>query len=202
MAWPAIAASISGLMSGQISDQMSWNRLPERARVLGAEDLGVGVVVEEAQILAPRHEHREPGLQQEADDGSQRLRPGFRRSERRGGPVVSAHQRAHLSTAGKKLKCPRHARPSGVVPRLAARARFSHHRDLEENRPSALHESLFVQNHIFRNLSREHLIYLQLPASDDHDVHGRCECAVLERARIPSMLPRRAALTAHVQRLT
>ena len=43
----------------------------KRARMLGAENLGVGVVVEEAERVPPRNEHRKLRLEQEADDGAQ-----------------------------------------------------------------------------------------------------------------------------------
>ena len=67
-------------------------RPPDRGRVLGAQDLGVGIVVEEAQRRPPGHEHRELRSQQQADHAAQRLRPSFRRSQRRLAPVVVAHQ--------------------------------------------------------------------------------------------------------------
>ena len=67
--------------------------LPERARVLRAEDLGVRVVVEKAEVLAPRDEHREPRLQQQADDGSQR------RGHDSGGPSGEADQSCERMSA-------------------------------------------------------------------------------------------------------
>ena len=43
----------------------------ERGWVLGAEDLGVSIVIEEAESLAPRDEHRELGAEQESNHGAQ-----------------------------------------------------------------------------------------------------------------------------------
>jgi hypothetical protein len=37
----------------------------ERSGMFGAKDLGVRIVIEEAEILAPRHEHRKARLQQQ-----------------------------------------------------------------------------------------------------------------------------------------
>ncbi len=64
-------------------------------RVLGAQDLRIGVIVEEAELRTPGDEHRELGIQQEADDRTQRLWPIRRRTERRARPVVRPHERAH-----------------------------------------------------------------------------------------------------------
>ncbi len=40
----------------------------ERLRVLGVKDLGIGIVVEKAEFLAPGDEHRELGAEQQADN--------------------------------------------------------------------------------------------------------------------------------------
>ena len=53
VAWPAIAASISGLMSVQISDQMSWNRRPSARGMLRAEDLGIRDRCRGSRVPAP-----------------------------------------------------------------------------------------------------------------------------------------------------
>ena len=55
----------------------------ERARMLGPENLGVGVVVEESKRVPPCHEHRKLRLQEQPDDRAQRLRPGFWGTQRR-----------------------------------------------------------------------------------------------------------------------
>ena len=99
--------------------------LAQRTRVLGAEDFRVGVVVEEAQLRAPRDEHRKPRLQQQADHRAQRLRPGFGRAERRGGPVVRTHQRADASPAGQELEGLRHRPTTNASPAGARRRRGS-----------------------------------------------------------------------------
>src|SRR4029434_7081534 len=72
--------------------------------MLRPQYLGIGVVVEKAELFSPRDEHREPGLEQERDNCPQGLRPGFRGPERRLGPVMSAHQRASASAARQKVK--------------------------------------------------------------------------------------------------
>ena len=71
----------------------------ERLRVLGSEDRQIGVVVQECQFRSPGDEHRELGIEQKADDGAERLRPGLRTAERQIRPVVRAHQRAHDAAA-------------------------------------------------------------------------------------------------------
>ena len=76
------------------------------ARMLGAKDLGVRVVVEEAERVSPRDEHREPRLKKEPDDRSQRLRPGFRGAKRRFRPVVRTHQCTHGAASVQELGGP------------------------------------------------------------------------------------------------
>ncbi len=76
------------------------------ARMLGAKDLGVRVVVEEAECVSPRDEHRETRLKKEPDDRSQRLRPGFRSAQRRFRPVVGTHQCTHRAASVQELDGP------------------------------------------------------------------------------------------------
>src|SRR4029078_10110164 len=79
-------------------------RPAECGGMLGAEDLGVRIVVEKAQLGSPRDEHREARLQEQGEERPQRRRPAVRWSERRGGPIMRAHQGAHVSTTGWKLE--------------------------------------------------------------------------------------------------
>jgi hypothetical protein len=76
----------------------------ERTRMFRAEDFGVGVVVEEAELLAPGDEHRKARCKQQAYDRSQRLRPGRGVTERRSAPVMATHQCADLAAAGHELQ--------------------------------------------------------------------------------------------------
>ena len=78
--------------------------------MLGAEDLGVRIVVEEAKLLAPRDEHRKLRLQQQPNDRAQRLRPRLRVAEGRCRPVVRAHERARVAAAVEEAE--------GVIGRL------------------------------------------------------------------------------------
>ena len=82
----------------------------ECARMLRAEDLGVRIVVEKAEVLPPGDEHRKPRLQKQADDGSQRMRPLVRVPERRARPVVVAHQRADAAAPLQELQRSAHFR--------------------------------------------------------------------------------------------
>ena len=79
-------------------------RLAERMRMLGPEDRQIAVVIKKRQFRTPGYEHRELGIEQEADDGTQGLRPCFRTPQRRGRPVMGAHQRAHDAAAGQELR--------------------------------------------------------------------------------------------------
>ena len=72
--------------------------------MLGTEDLRVGVVIEKAESLSPRDEHGKLRLQKKSDDGSQGLGPGFRGSERRLRPIVSAHQFACPAAARQEIE--------------------------------------------------------------------------------------------------
>ena len=56
-------------------------RLAERLRMLGAEDRQIAVVIEERQFRSPGYEHRELGIEQEADDRTQGLRPCLRQCQ-------------------------------------------------------------------------------------------------------------------------
>ena len=67
----------------------------ERRGMLVAQDLRVGVVVEEDEVGPERHEHREARAQDQAQRRPQARRPALRPPERRAGPVVGAHPRAH-----------------------------------------------------------------------------------------------------------
>src|SRR4030095_5720289 len=72
--------------------------------MLGTENLGIRVVIEEAERLSPCDEHGKLRLQEKPDDGGQRLRPELGRTERRVRPIVVAHQGAKLSAARKELQ--------------------------------------------------------------------------------------------------
>lgn len=64
----------------------------ERPRVLVAQRVApVGVVVEHREVRAPRHPHREPGVEQHPDDAAQLGRPPLGRAERVRRPVVCCH---------------------------------------------------------------------------------------------------------------
>jgi hypothetical protein len=71
--------------------------------MLGAENLGVRVVVEKAELF-PTRRTSGTGLQQSADDGTQRLRPCIRWANWRLGPVVRAHEGACTSASGQRLE--------------------------------------------------------------------------------------------------
>ncbi len=73
-------------------------RPPER-RVLAAEQRQVRVVIQEAQLLAPPHDHGEPGGQADAAGGAQAGRPIPRVTERRIRPREGAHPPRHLAVA-------------------------------------------------------------------------------------------------------
>ena len=91
------------LMADQVPDLRPdlAARLAERPRVaLRAERAAVGVVVEAEEVRTPPDVHGVPGVEDEADGGLQRPRPSLGRAQRRRGPVVRAHERAHLATAG------------------------------------------------------------------------------------------------------
>ena len=68
----------------------------QRRGMLFAEDDRVGVVVQEAQLRPPGHEHRELRVEHQADRGAQRLGPGTRMPERGMRPVVRPHHGSHL----------------------------------------------------------------------------------------------------------
>ena len=71
--------------------------LAERPRVLGRERVPrVGVVVEERQLRAPRHPHREARAEHDPHRGLQALRPALDGPERRGRPVVPRDPLAHV----------------------------------------------------------------------------------------------------------
>ena len=75
---------------------------PQGVRVLGAEDVRVGVVVEEREVVLPAEEHRHPRLEDEVDGGAERGGPFVGMAERRSRPVVPAHAAAHLSTSDRE----------------------------------------------------------------------------------------------------
>ncbi len=78
-------------------------------RMLDAEALRIGVVVEEAELGSPRDEHGELGIEQQSHHRAQRLRPALRRSERGCRPVVRAHQRADGAAPGQERQIRRGA---------------------------------------------------------------------------------------------
>jgi hypothetical protein len=73
-----------------------------QGRVLGTQQRKVRVVVEEAELLAPPHDHREPGGQADPAGGAQARRPAARISRRRLAPRVGTHPAGHLAITGKK----------------------------------------------------------------------------------------------------
>ncbi|MNN13847.1 hypothetical protein D3C81_1268930 [compost metagenome] len=77
-------------------------RLPQRRRMLAADDRLVRVVVEEAEVGAPAHPDRLARGQHDADGRLQALRPGLGRAQRRARPVVRTDQRAHLAAPGEE----------------------------------------------------------------------------------------------------
>src|SRR5262249_44751664 len=87
----------------------------ERARMFLAEDLRVRIVVEKPELLSPRDEHWKSRLEQESDDGAERLRPGGRIAERRRGPVVRPHERANVPAAGEKVRRLTHSGKRAIV---------------------------------------------------------------------------------------
>src|SRR4029079_9704550 len=72
--------------------------------MLRAENLGVRIVVQKAESLTPRDEHGKLRLQKQTNDGTQRLRPQFRRSEDRARPIVSAHHRPRAAASREKVE--------------------------------------------------------------------------------------------------
>lgn len=76
----------------------------QRRRVARPEHRDVGVVVDVDELSPPPHEHGIARGQHDADRRLQALRPGLRRAERRPGPVVAPHQRAHLAATGEKIR--------------------------------------------------------------------------------------------------
>ena len=78
-------------------------RTSERRGMAIRPDQGaVGVVVEAGKRFAPPDEHWVLGGEHQAHDGLERLRPRFRRPDRRLRPIVSAHERAHLAATGEE----------------------------------------------------------------------------------------------------
>ncbi len=74
----------------------------ERRRVLVAENLHIGVVIEQAEIRPPGHEHGKFRRQHEADDRPQRLGPGVEVAERRSRPVGAADQFTRAAAAAQE----------------------------------------------------------------------------------------------------
>ncbi len=95
VAAPASARSIKGPISGPDLRPDVAEARAERRGMLVAQDLRVGVVVEEDEVGPERHEHREARAQDQAQRRPQARRPALRPPERRAGPVVGAHPRAH-----------------------------------------------------------------------------------------------------------
>jgi hypothetical protein len=97
----------------------------ERPRVLGRQRVGrVRVVVEERQLGAPRHPHREAGAEHDAHGRLQALRPALGRAERgrrpveRRDPLVHAAvwRRAGRAFARRDLLGPRVGHPAEPTP--------------------------------------------------------------------------------------
>lgn len=83
--------------------------------MLIAERRPTGIVVEEADILAPSEPHVELARQQDADRDLERLWPTLHRSERRVGPVLRTHQRRYLAAADEKVRMSMGLRQSMVL---------------------------------------------------------------------------------------
>ena len=73
----------------------------ERVGVLGDQDLGVRVVVEERALRPPCDEHGLVGREHQVEERLERLRPALHRAERRLGPRVSAQALSHLAVTGE-----------------------------------------------------------------------------------------------------
>ena len=74
---------------------------PGQGRMLGAHQWEIGVVVEEPQVRAPPHDHREPGGEADPDGGAQARGPAVGISQRRPGPGIRAHPPRHLAVPGE-----------------------------------------------------------------------------------------------------
>ena len=72
-----------------------------QGRVLGAEQRDVRVVVQEPEVRAPPHDHREAGREGDPAGDPQVRRPVVRGPERGGGPVMGPHQRRHRAGSGE-----------------------------------------------------------------------------------------------------
>src|SRR5260370_3959433 len=78
--------------------------LTERPQMaLGSQGRPIGVVIELNKLRTPPDEHRVVGIEQNAQRGSQALRPGLGLPQRTRRPVVRPRQRAHLPAAGKEI---------------------------------------------------------------------------------------------------
>ncbi|SDB66128.1 hypothetical protein SAMN02927895_02876 [Belnapia rosea] len=69
--------------------------------MLGADQAGIGIVVDLKQIVAPEQDHGVAGAEDGANRGLQALRPGLDRADRDRGPVERTHARRHLTRTGK-----------------------------------------------------------------------------------------------------
>ena len=109
-------ASIRGPMSSQISAHTSLAGRPSAHGYLRAQGVAaVGGVAEERQLRPPRHPHREPRRQQDADRGLQALRPFARRSRAGSPPSPPGQIAADLVVGGEDggaaRRTPRARRP-------------------------------------------------------------------------------------------
>jgi hypothetical protein len=96
-------------------------RRAERGRMLGAEDRGVGVVVQEAQVRSPGDEHRERGADGHRHGGGQFGRPGFRRTERRRVPVVLLQETPDVAVSAESGGGTQNVSHGPILAYLAAR---------------------------------------------------------------------------------
>ena len=82
---------------------LASGRAQHRRMLSGAEGRPIAVIVEADVLLAPEDKDRVARREGHPDRGLQPLRPGLGRPQRRGAPVVGAHERAHLAATGEEL---------------------------------------------------------------------------------------------------
>jgi hypothetical protein len=70
----------------------------------GAQEGDVGIVVDEAEVLAPPQDDGKARAQRQADGVAQALRPAAGRAQWRGLPVVGAHARRHFAALRQESK--------------------------------------------------------------------------------------------------
>jgi hypothetical protein len=75
-------------------------RPSQRVRMARPAQRGIAVVVDLDPVRPPQHGHRQRRMEHQVDQRAQRRRPAPHRSQRRGGPVMGADQRAERAAAG------------------------------------------------------------------------------------------------------